>query len=93
MLNSLTLPFTLYSLEGTPLENCQIVKFTGSHFDSNSKRVYDYETVNVSKETPMEAGVPYFAIPSTRVSSPMHFDNVVLEVLSNKDCKDLDLGD
>lgn len=78
--NTITLPFTLYTLEGTPFEGSTVYKIIG--FKSSK---LELEEVTVSKSTPMLAGYPYIIEVPSDIINPT-FINVKLEVMNNAEC-------
>lgn len=90
--NTITLPFTLYTLEGTPFEGSVVQKIVGYTPSNPSSSQFNFEEVTVSKETPMIAGYPYLISVPSDVVNPV-FTNVKLEVMNNSECAQVQIGD
>lgn len=83
--NTVTLPFTLYTLDGTPFEGGTVYKITG--FKSSK---LELEEVTVSNSTPMLAGYPYIIEVPSDIINPT-FINVKLEVMNNAECAQIQI--
>lgn len=88
MYNTICLPFSLASLDGTPLEGATLLKFSGT--SSTYEASGDPVTVlNFTEATSIEAGKPYLiqlsgeAITSDMTFSNITYDNLILEAQSN----------
>lgn len=88
MYNTICLPFTLYTVEGTPFEGCTIAEIIDTT-TNGSQTTLNFTEINVSKETPMRAGYPYFIMPSEDLLAPHVFTDVTIEVTSQQECTDV----
>jgi hypothetical protein len=88
MYNTLTLPFSLTTLENTPLQDCEIYKPVIKNYSTSSRTF----TLGADPVTTLEAGVPYLVIPKSDIY-PLYFDNVTLEIITNSECKDITFDD
>lgn len=91
MYNTICLPFTLYTLEGTPFEGCTIAEVIDTT-NVNDSKTLNFTEVNVSKETPMRAGYPYFIMPPKNLMAPHIFTDVIIEITSQQECTDVTAG-
>ena len=88
MYNTICLPFTLYTLEGTPFEGCTIAEVIDT-ITNGSQTTLNLTEITVSKETPMRAGYPYFIMPSENLMAPHLFTDVTIEITSQQECTDV----
>ena len=88
MYNTICLPFTLYTLEGTPFEGCTIAEVIDT-ITNGSQTTLNFTEITVSKETPMRAGYPYFIMPSENLMAPHLFTDVTIEITSQQECTDV----
>jgi hypothetical protein len=77
----MVLPFSLTSVTGTPFENCKILDIVD--YDGS----FHMDEIIVSEETPMLSGHPYLIYANETVASPLEFNNVVIEKVSNDECQ------
>lgn len=89
MYNTICLPFTLYTLEGTPFEGCTITEVIDTTKVNDSQTTLNFTEITVSKETPMRAGYPYFIMPSEDLLAPHVFTDVIIEITSQQECTDV----
>ena len=88
MYSTICLPFTLYTLEGTPFEGCTIAEVIDTTKVDDVQTTINFTEVTVSKETPMRAGYPYFIMPSEDLLAPHVFTDVIIEITSQQECTD-----
>lgn len=89
MYSTVCLPFTLYTLEGTPFEGCTIAEIIDTTKVNDSQTTLNFTEITVSKETPMRAGYPYFIMPSEDLLAPHVFTDVTIEITSQEECTDV----
>lgn len=78
MWNTLTLPFALPTLEGTPLEEAEVLTYSSASTDAQLGLALQF-----SRTTSMQAGVPYLVKPATTLAANhIFFEDVIIDTLT-----------
>lgn len=95
MYNTICLPFNLTTLVGSPYEGASVLKFEGTNINNGVLELH-FNTLNVSEETPLMAGVPYLIKPNNEIVSSVDFFDVTTPIIENPNeygGKDVEGGD
>jgi hypothetical protein len=81
--NTLCLPFSLVSLEGTPLADATVMEFVGSEITGTKEGDDLVLNVTIDEVSSIEAGKPYLiSFPSGSDITSMTFHNVTISAIS-----------
>ena len=77
MYNTICLPFSLSTLEGTPYQGATVMKFTNATYD-DAQQVMNFNFTKVSFQGAdiLEAGVPYLIQPAKDIEGVVRFTSV-----------------
>ena len=95
MYNTICLPFNLTTLVGSPYEGASVLKFERTNINDDVLELH-FNTLNVSEETPLMAGVPYLIKPNNEIVSSVDFFDVTTPIIENPNeygGKDVEGGD
>ena len=84
MYNTICLPFSLSTLDGTPYQGATVMKFTNATYD-DAQQVMNFNFTKVSFQGAdiLEAGVPYLIQPAKDIEGVVRFTSVVWAVIPN----------